>query len=74
MDEEQTVVVNINQDYCSRCSICHSVCPYEAVRRDPETGRVEIDVQKCQVCGICYSACPSFAIEILYYDYNSLVG
>ncbi|MEM3579095.1 MAG: hydrogenase iron-sulfur subunit [Candidatus Bathyarchaeia archaeon] len=74
MNEEQTVVVNINQDYCSRCSICYSVCPYEAIKRDAETGRVEIDVQKCQVCGICYSACPVFAIEIRYYNYDSLVG
>lgn len=74
MGEEQTVVVSINHDYCSRCSICYSACPYEAVKRDPETGKVEIDMQKCQVCGICYSACPSFAIEILYYNYNSLVG
>jgi len=73
MGEEQTVVVSVNQDYCSRCSICHSVCPYEAVKRDPETGKVEIDMQKCQVCGICYSACPVFAIEILYYDYDSLL-
>jgi len=34
---------------------------------------VEIDLQKCQVCGICYSACPSLAIEIVYYDYGSLL-
>jgi len=74
MGEEQTVVVRINQDYCSRCSICYSICPYEAIKRDAETGKVEIDIQKCQVCGICYSACPVFAIEILYYDYESLVG
>ena len=74
MDEEQTVVVRVNQDYCSRCSICYSICPYEAIRRDAETGKVEIDIQKCQVCGICYSACPVFAIEIVYYDYDSLVG
>jgi coenzyme F420-reducing hydrogenase delta subunit/ferredoxin len=74
MVEEQTVVVRINQDYCSRCSICYSICPYEAIKRDAETGKVEIDIQKCQVCGICYSACPVFAIEIVYYDYDSLVG
>ncbi|MBS7647181.1 MAG: hydrogenase iron-sulfur subunit [Candidatus Bathyarchaeia archaeon] len=73
MNGERTIVVNINQDYCSRCSICYSVCPYEAITRDMETGKVEIDLRKCQVCGICYSACPVFAIEILYYDYNSLV-
>ena len=73
MCEEHTIVVSVNQDYCSRCSICCSVCPYEAIKRDSETGKMEIDVQKCQVCGICYSACPVFAIEILYYDYDSLV-
>ncbi|MEM2147069.1 MAG: hydrogenase iron-sulfur subunit [Candidatus Bathyarchaeia archaeon] len=73
MSAEHVFAVSINQDYCSRCSICHSVCPYEAIKRDAETGKVEIDLQKCQVCGICYSACPVFAIEIVYYDYNSLV-
>jgi len=74
MSEKCVTAVNINQDYCSRCSICHSVCPYEAIKRDAETGKVEIDLQKCQVCGICYSACPVFAIEIVYYDYASLVN
>jgi coenzyme F420-reducing hydrogenase delta subunit len=74
MSEKVVATVNINQDYCSRCSICHSVCPYEAIKRDAETGKVEIDLQKCQVCGICYSACPVFAIEIVYYDYASLLN
>lgn len=74
MTEEQTIVVRINQDYCSNCSICYSICPYEAIKRDEGNARVEINIQKCQVCGICYSACPVFAIEILYYNYDSLVS
>ena len=74
MGDKCVAAVNINQDYCSRCSICHSICPYEAIKRDPETGKVEIDLQKCQVCGICYSACPVFAIEMIYYDYASLLN
>jgi len=73
MSETCAAAININQDFCSKCSICHSVCPYEAIKRDPETGKVEIDTQKCQVCGICYSACPVMAIEIVYYDYDSLL-
>jgi len=73
MSETCSAAVKINQDYCGKCSICYSVCPYEAIKRDPETGEVEIDLQKCQVCGICYSACPVFAIEIVYYDYESLL-
>ncbi len=74
MSEKCLAVVNINQDYCSRCSICHSICPYEAIKRDSETAEVEIDLEKCQVCGICYSACPVTAIEIAYYDYDNLIN
>jgi coenzyme F420-reducing hydrogenase delta subunit len=73
MTEKCLAVVNINQDLCSRCCVCHSLCPYEAIDRDKETGKVEIDIQKCQVCGICYSSCPSAAIEMEYYDYENLM-
>jgi len=73
MSEVCAAAIKINQDLCSKCCICHSICPYEAIKRDLETGKVEIDLQKCQVCGICYSACPVFAIEMVYYDYDSLV-
>jgi coenzyme F420-reducing hydrogenase delta subunit len=74
MSEKCLAVVNINQDLCSRCCVCHSLCPYEAIKRDQETGEVEIDIQKCQVCGICYSSCPSAAIEMQYYDYDQLLS
>jgi coenzyme F420-reducing hydrogenase delta subunit len=73
MSQTRAAAVSINQNLCSKCSICHSICPYEAVKRDQETGKVEIDIQKCQVCGICYSACPVLAVEIVYYNYESLV-
>jgi len=74
VSEKSVAVVSINQNYCSRCSICHSICPFEAIKRDPKTDEVEIDLQKCQVCGICYSACPASAIETAYYDYDGLLN
>ena len=73
MSEECLAVVNINQDLCSRCSVCYSICPYDAIKRDPESDEVAIDIQECQVCGICSSACPSSAIEMAYYDYDHLL-
>lgn len=73
MTQTCAAAVNINQDLCSKCCVCHSICPYEAIKRDPVTGKVEIDLQKCEVCGICCSACPVSAIEIIYYDYDALV-
>ncbi len=73
MSEKCLAAVKINQDLCSRCSVCYSMCPFEAITRDAETCKVEIDNQKCQVCGICYSACPVTAIEMAYYDYDHLI-
>jgi coenzyme F420-reducing hydrogenase delta subunit len=71
MSEKCLAVVEINQDLCSRCCVCHSICPYDAIKRD-STGKVEINNQECQVCGICYSACPSSAIKMQYYTYDNL--
>ena len=71
MSEKCLAVVEIDQDLCSRCCVCHSICPYEAIKRD-STGKVEVNNQECQVCGICYSACPSSAIKMQYYTYDNL--
>jgi F420-non-reducing hydrogenase iron-sulfur subunit len=52
--------------------MCFSACPFEAIKRDPETGKLLLEIEKCQVCAICYSGCPAKAIDIIYYDMNSL--
>ncbi len=70
---QQGIAVKINEDYCSRCCICSSLCPFEAIRRDPETGRMLLEIGKCQTCGICYSSCPAHAIDAIYYDVDSLI-
>jgi coenzyme F420-reducing hydrogenase delta subunit/ferredoxin len=65
--------IEIKDDFCSRCSVCYSICPFDAITRKEETGEVKIDIEKCQVCGICYSACPAGAIDTLYYDIDTLL-
>ncbi|MEI6796187.1 MAG: hydrogenase iron-sulfur subunit [Methanomassiliicoccales archaeon] len=73
MKDNCIAAVRINQDLCSRCGVCYSLCPFDAVDHQPFGGIVEIDMQKCQVCGICSSACPVTAIEMAYYDYDDLL-
>jgi len=71
---EERAAVKLNEEYCSRCSICRSLCPFEAITKDAETGKIILDIEKCQVCGICYSACPARAIDTIYYDHDSLIS
>ena len=71
---EPEVAVKLNEQYCSRCSICRSLCPFDAIKKDAETGKTLLEIEKCQVCGICSSACPSRAIDTIYYDSASLVS
>jgi len=71
---QDAVAVKQNEDYCSSCSICSSLCPYEAFKKDAKTGKIVLDIAKCQVCGLCYSNCPAKVIDILYYDLDSLIN
>ncbi len=73
MNDDHLTAVRINQDLCSRCKVCYSLCPFDAIDLDLESGRLSNNIQKCQVCGICYSACPVSAIEMSYYDYEGLL-
>ena len=71
-DSPPKFAVNLNDESCSKCAICYSACPSEAIRKEPETGKLLIEIDKCQVCAICYSSCPAKIIDIIYYDINSL--
>jgi len=71
---EERVAVKVDEEYCSRCSICRSLCPFDAIIKDAETGKIVVDIEKCQVCGICYSACPARAIDTIYYDNDSIIN
>ncbi|KXB05713.1 hypothetical protein AKJ51_04865 [candidate division MSBL1 archaeon SCGC-AAA382A20] len=61
-----------DEDLCSECLLCSSVCPFDAISVTEE-GEPEIDISDCQLCGICAGVCPSGSIEIDYYNYESLI-
>jgi coenzyme F420-reducing hydrogenase delta subunit/ferredoxin len=70
----EVVAVEQNADCCSSCSVCSTLCPYEALSKDAKTGKITLDITKCQVCGLCYANCPASVISVLYYDLDSLVA
>jgi heterodisulfide reductase subunit A len=54
------IVAEINQNKCSGCGLCVSVCPYNAVSLD-EKGKAAVNEAMCKGCGNCASSCRSDA-------------
>jgi len=63
-DVEGTIV-KIDEDLCSVCGVCISLCKYDALSIEPDgkdKQKIVVDKVECRGCGLCLSACPSGAI------------
>lgn len=49
---------------CLGCGDCCTVCNFDAIHMNPETGLPEVDEEKCTACGACVKACPKNIIEL----------
>lgn len=52
-----------NEERCTHCGACVTICPTHAFEVDPATRQVSFDGEKCIACGICIKACPPRAME-----------
>ena len=56
--------VTRNEDRCTHCGACITICPSGAFEMDPETRKVNFHDKKCLACGLCLKACPPRAMEL----------
>ncbi len=56
--------VTRNEERCTHCGACITICPPGAFRLDPKTRLVIFDNEKCIACGACIPACPPHAMEV----------
>ena len=66
--EQQTIALepitaHVNEERCTGCQCCISVCPYQAIKLDQNNQRAMVDETLCRGCGTCVSTCPSGAME-----------
>jgi iron only hydrogenase large subunit-like protein len=54
--------LTVQNDICTGCTHCMSVCPTQAIR--VRNGKAKILANKCVDCGECYKACPVSAIMV----------
>jgi len=53
-----------NEERCTHCGACITICPTDAFELDPVTRRVNFHNDKCVACGQCIKACPPRAMEL----------
>ncbi len=53
-----------NEERCTHCGACITICPTDAFELDPLTKWVNFDHEKCVACGQCIMACPPRAMEL----------
>jgi NAD-dependent dihydropyrimidine dehydrogenase PreA subunit len=56
--------VTRNEERCTHCGACITVCPTGAFKLDPQTRMVIFENDKCIACGLCIPACPPRAMEV----------
>jgi ferredoxin len=53
-----------NEERCTHCGACITICPSGAFELDPVSRRVNFYNEKCVACGLCIKACPPRAMEV----------
>jgi len=56
--------VTRNEERCTHCGACITICPTGAFELDPLTRQVRFDNEKCLACGLCIKGCPLRAMEL----------
>lgn len=52
------------EERCTHCGLCVTVCPVAAFYVDPVSRRIDFIESKCIACGLCIKTCPLRAMEV----------
>ena len=66
--EIESATAEVDEDKCSGCKICNTLCPYLAIKYDEEKGVSVVNEALCKGCGTCAAGCPSNAISAKHFE------
>ena len=64
----EPIVASINEEDCSGCRICNTMCPYNAIEFDEEKKVSRVITALCKGCGTCVAACPAGVITGAHFN------
>jgi heterodisulfide reductase subunit A len=70
----EPIRASINQELCSGCRICNTMCPYNAIVFHEDRNVSEVITALCQGCGTCVAACPSGIITGAHFTNDQLLA
>jgi heterodisulfide reductase subunit A len=70
----EPVVASINEDHCSGCRICNTLCPFNAIEFLPDKEVSYINTALCKGCGTCVAACPAQAISGAHFSNGQILA
>jgi heterodisulfide reductase subunit A len=70
----EPMTAEVDEDSCSGCKTCISLCPYKALMYDSVKKIVSVNEVLCRGCGVCVVTCPSAAIKARNFTDNQIVA
>ncbi len=67
------IISVVNEDMCTGCGTCISLCPYSAIERTDEDKAHIVEVL-CKGCGICAASCPERAIDVRGFTMEQMIA
>jgi heterodisulfide reductase subunit A len=74
--EMEGIIASVDEDLCSGCRICESLCAYGAIEMNENNGKSKAHVIEalCKGCGVCGTACPTKAIIMGHFTKEQILA
>ena len=69
---KEPIIAEVDENLCSGCRVCVTVCPYGAI--EFVDGKARVNEMLCEGCGICEASCPVDAIRLRNFTEEQLVS